>query len=182
MNMSVVLKALGVFTLMLSANIASAACTGLYNHQFKTLNGKELNLCEYQNHVILVVNTASKCGFTPQFEALEKLYSTNKDKNLLVVGFPSNDFRQEHKTDKEVGDFCKMTYGVEFPMMTKTVVTGENANPFYKELIAKTNQAPKWNFYKYIITPNAKEVYAFTSMDTPNDPAIMSKITPYLKK
>ena len=182
MNHSIVLKMLGVATLMLSASVASAACTGLYNHQFKTLQGKELNLCEYQDHVILVVNTASKCGFTPQFEALEKLYSTNKDKNLLVVGFPSNDFRQEHKTDKEVGDFCKMTYGVQFPMMTKSSVSGEDANPFYKELIAKTNQAPKWNFYKYIITPNAKEVYAFTSTDTPNDSAIMNRITPYLKK
>ena len=111
--------------------MANAACLDLYNHQLTTLQGEKINLCDYQDKPILVVNTASKCGFTPQFEALESLYSQYKNKGLLVIGFPSNDFRQEPGNDKQIGDFCKLTYAVKFPMMTKSSVTGANANPFY---------------------------------------------------
>ena len=88
--------------------MANATCLELYNHQLTTLQGDKINLCDYQDKPILVVNTASKCGFTPQFEALEALYSTYKDKGLLVIGFPSNDFRQEPGNDKQIGDFCSL--------------------------------------------------------------------------
>ena len=161
--------------------MANATCLELYNHQLTTLQGDKINLCDYQDKPILVVNTASKCGFTPQFEALEALYSTYKDKGLLVIGFPSNDFRQEPGNDKQIGDFCKLTYAVKFPMMTKSSVTGSNANPFYQQLNAKTGQSPKWNFYKYVILPGGKEVYAYGSLVKPDSAEILTKIKASLK-
>ena len=162
-------------------NMANAACSELYNHEFTTLQGQKINLCDYQDKPILVVNTASKCGFTPQFEALEALYNQYKSKGLLVIGFPSNDFRQEPGNDKQIGDFCKLTYAVKFPMMTKSSVTGANANPFYKQLIAKTGQEPQWNFYKYVILPGGKNVYVYSSEVTPESAEILGKIKPSLK-
>jgi glutathione peroxidase len=171
---------LGALTLGAS-QMANAACSELYNHQVTTLQGQTINLCDYQNKPILVVNTASKCGFTPQFEALESLYKKNKDKGLLVIGFPSNDFRQDPGENKAIGDFCKMTYGVNFPMATKSSVTGANANPFYKQLIAKTGATPQWNFYKYVILPGGKEVFAYESTVLPESAEITAKIKPYLK-
>ncbi len=161
--------------------MANAACSELYNHQLVTLQGDKLNLCDYQDKPILVVNTASKCGFTPQFDALEGLYSKYKDKGLLVVGFPSNDFRQEPGNDKQIGDFCKLTYSVKFPMITKSSVTGSNANPLYKQLSAKTGQAPMWNFYKYVILPGGKNVYAFSSDVKPDSSEIVDRIKLGLK-
>lgn len=163
------------------SQMANAACNELYNHQLTTLQGDKINLCDYQDKPILVVNTASKCGFTPQFEALEGMYSKYKDKGLLVIGFPSNDFRQEPGDNKQIGDFCKMTYAVKFPMMSKSSVTGANANPFYQQLIAKTGQTPKWNFYKYVILPGGKEVYAYGSLTKPDSAEILDKIKPSLK-
>lgn len=160
---------------------ANAACSDLYNHELTTLQGKKINLCDYQDKPILVVNTASKCGFTPQFEALEGLYKKHKAQGLLVIGFPSNDFRQDPGENKEIGDFCKMTYGVEFPMVTKSAVSGKNANPFYQQLAAKSGVSPQWNFYKYVITPGGKDVFAFESTVKPDSADIVSKIKPYLK-
>ncbi len=156
--------------------LASATCPKLYNHQLVTLQGDDLNLCDYQNNPILVVNTASRCGFTPQFDALEELYETYKDKGLLVVGFPSNDFKQELSSNKKIGDFCKMTYGVEFPMVSKSVVTGNQANPLFQELIKTTGQAPMWNFYKYLIMPNGESVYVYSSDVKPNNEAILGRL------
>ena len=171
---------LSVF-LLAGSHMANAACSALYNHQFSTLQGGKINLCDYQDKPILVVNTASKCGFTPQFEALEGLYKKYKDSGLLVIGFPSNDFKQELSDDKQIGDFCKMTYSVKFPMITKTSVTGATANPFYKQLAVKTGQAPSWNFFKYVILPGGKDVYAFSSDVKPDDTEIVSKIKANLK-
>ena len=158
-----------------------AACPDLYNHQFTTLQGAKINLCDYQDKPILVVNTASKCGFTPQFETLEALCKRYQSKGLLVIGFPSNDFKQELSSDKEIGDFCINTYSVKFPMITKTSVTGPNANPLHKQLIALTKQAPMWNFYKYVILPGGKQVYAYSSDVDPSSDEIMSKLKPFLK-
>jgi glutathione peroxidase len=182
LDVSKTLQQLAFSTILLTVtSMANAACSELYNHQFTTLQGDKINLCDYQDKPILVVNTASKCGFTPQFESLEGLYSNYKDKGLLVVGFPSNDFRQEYSSDKQIGDFCKMTYSVKFPMITKTSVTGANANPFYKQLAGKTGQAPSWNFFKYVVMPGGKEVYAYSSDVRPDAPEIMSKIKAGLK-
>ena len=171
---------LGLFATMTST-VSSAACSELYNHKITTLQGDTLNLCDYQDKPILVVNTASKCGFTPQFEALESLYKKHKDQGLLVIGFPSNDFRQDPGDNKAIGDFCKMTYGVQFPMATKSAVSGANANAFYKQLAAKSGTAPKWNFYKYVIAPGGKEVTAFESTVAPDSASLVAKFKPYLK-
>lgn len=161
--------------------MANAACSELYNHQLTTLQGDKINLCDYQDKPILVVNTASKCGFTAQFDALEGLYSKYKNNGLLVIGFPSNDFKQEPGNDKQIGDFCKLTYAVKFPMITKSSVTGPNANPFYKQLSAKTGQQPKWNFYKYVILPGGKDVYAYSSDVKPDAAEIVDRIRLSLK-
>lgn len=168
------------FLLLLGANTVHAACSGLLDYQVTTLQGEKLNLCEYQDKPILVVNTASKCGFTPQFEKLEAMYRKHKDK-MLIVGFPSNDFRQEPGNNKEIGDFCKMTYAVQFPMASKSSVVGPHANPFYKQLAATTHQPPMWNFYKYLILPGGKQVYAYSSDVEPEASEIMDKLKPYLK-
>ncbi len=171
-----------VISLIIGAiSVAHAECLPLYQHQFKTLQGGTVDLCQYQDKPILVVNTASKCGFTPQFESLEQLYSRYKDQGLLVVGFPSNDFRQEPGNNKQIGDFCKMTYAVKFPMAEKSSVTGNQANPLYQQLIKQTGQSPQWNFYKYLILPGGQKVYAFNSMTTPESEDILGKIKPYLK-
>ncbi len=172
---------LGLLALSASVFANAATCPELYNHQYKTLQGEQINLCDYQDKPILVVNTASKCGFAPQFESLEGLYKKHKSQGLLVVGFPSNDFKQELGEDKAIGDFCKATYGVNFPMTPKSAVSGANANPFYKQLAAKSGQAPMWNFYKYVITPGGKQVYAFESTVAPDSADIVGKIKPYLK-
>ncbi|MFW5431247.1 MAG: glutathione peroxidase [Methylophilaceae bacterium] len=161
--------------------MANADCDELYNHQFKTLDGKPFNLCDYQDKPILVVNTASKCGFTPQFEALEDMYKAYQSQGLLVIGFPSNDFKQDPGDNKQIGDFCKMTYGVEFPMMSKSAVRGDDANPFYAQLIEKTGTSPKWNFYKYVIAPGGKKVIVFSSLTKPDSAKVLKEITPYLK-
>jgi glutathione peroxidase len=182
MKLLVVNLLMGISLMSFGNTAAFAAnCEGLYNQKLTTLQGESLNLCDYQDKPILVVNTASKCGFTPQFEALENLYSQYKDQGLLIIGFPSNDFKQEPKNNKEIGDFCKLTYSVKFPMMAKSSVVGEHANPLYQQLIARTGKSPKWNFYKYLILPNAKEVYLFESVVQPTSPNILDKIKPYLK-
>lgn len=172
---------LGLSTVGASATATAAACPEPYNHQYTTLQGDKINLCDYQDKPILVVNTASKCGFAPQFEALEGLYKKHKEQGLLVIGFPSNDFKQELSDNKAIGDFCKSTYSVSFPMAPKSSVSGENANPFYKQLAKLSGQAPKWNFNKYVILPSGKEVYAFESTVLPDSTEIIGKIKPYLK-
>ncbi len=161
---------------------ASAACPALLNHQMKTIDGKPLDLCQFQDRPILIVNTASKCGFTPQFEKLEGMYKQYKDKGLVVIGFPSNDFRQELATNKEVGDFCRLTYGVQFPMAEKTTVAGDAANPFFQQLAATTGEAPRWNFHKYLVAPDGKTVHSFATQVEPDSKELMGKLQGMLKK
>ncbi|WP_084187306.1 glutathione peroxidase [Andreprevotia chitinilytica] len=158
-----------------------AACPPLLNHQFKTLQGESFDFCGYAGKPILVVNTASKCGFAPQFDKLEKIYSQYKDKGLLVVGFPSNDFKQELESSKEIGDFCRLTYFVKFPMMEKSSIRGDDANPLFKDLIKASDTSPKWNFYKYLIAPDGKTVTAYGSITEPDSKDILGKIQDWLK-
>jgi glutathione peroxidase len=167
--------------LALSHSAFAKDCPALLQHTFNSLQGQSINLCDYSDRTILVVNTASKCGYTPQFEKLEGMYRQYRDKGLLVIGFPSNDFNQELATDKEIAEFCKLTYAVEFPMISKGSVTGDKAMPFYRQLKAVTGQAPKWNFHKYVITPGATEVYSFGTRVEPDSPEIMGRITPNLR-
>ncbi|BEV08166.1 MULTISPECIES: glutathione peroxidase [unclassified Methylophilus] len=170
-----------MFLTLGGVSMAEAECLPLYQHQFKTLQGQTVDFCQFQDKPVLIVNTASKCGFTPQFEALEAMYEQYKDKGLVVIGFPSNDFRQEPGNNKQIGDFCKLTYSVKFPMVEKSSVTGSGANPLYQQLIKQTGQAPQWNFYKYLILPGGQKVYSFNSMTRPESEEILGKIKPHLK-
>jgi glutathione peroxidase len=168
-----------LFFLITFPVISIGACMDFYNQDLVTLQGKKFDLCKHQDKPIIFVNTASKCGFTNQFEDMENLYKENKD-ILLIVGFPSNDFNQEFKTDKEIQDFCKLTYAVEFPMMSQSSVIGDNANKVYKNLEKITGEVPLWNFYKFIVLPKAKSVHVFSSMTNPKSDEINKILQPYL--
>lgn len=168
----------------LPALAQNAACPALLQHSFARLQDeKPQALCQYAGKVVLVVNTASYCGFTHQYEGLEKLYAKYKDKGLVVLGFPSNDFgKQEPGTSKEIADFCFNTYGVKFPMFAKSVVSGEQANPLYAQLFKITATAPSWNFHKYLISRDGKSVTHFPSKVEPLDAAFLSKVEQALSK
>ncbi len=159
-------------------------CPTTLSHQFLRLQDEApQNLCQYSGKVILVVNTASYCGFTSQYEGLEKLYETYKDQGFVVLGFPTNDFgKQEPGNNKEIADFCHNTYGVKFPMFAKTTLSGKDANPFFKELIEKSGTKPRWNFYKYIIDREGRVVDSFSSMTSPSNKKITSLIEKLLKE
>ena len=171
---------LAVLALVLPA-AAALACPPLLSHRFNSLQGESIDLCDYSNRTILVVNTASRCGYTPQFQKLEGMYRKYRDRGLMVIGFPSNDFNQELATDREIAEFCKLTYAVDFPMISKGSVAGDNATPFYKQLRAATGQSPQWNFHKYLIMPGGEQVYSFATRVEPDSPEIMGKITPNLR-
>ena len=163
---------------------AASACSSLLNHAFPRLQDEApQNLCQYQGKVILAVNTASFCGFTSQYEGLEKIYAKYKEKGFVVLGFPSNDFgQQEPGSNKEIADFCKNTYDVKFPMFAKSSVSGSNPNPFFKMLIAKTGTTPKWNFYKYLIDRNGNVVDSFGSITKPTSSSITDQIQKLLEE
>ena len=134
------------------AATAAASCPALLQHSFPRLQDeKPQALCQYTGKVLLVVNTASYCGFTPQYEGLEKLNARFADKGLVILGFPTNDFNQEATDSKKIADLCFNTYGVKFPMFSRTSVKGSTANPLYVELTRATGQAPGWNFHKYLV-------------------------------
>ena len=157
---------------------AAASCPALLKQTFNRLqDDAPQNLCQYAGKVILVVNTASYCGYTKQYEGLEALYAKYNPKGLVVLGFPSNDFgKQEPGSAKEIADFCFNTYGVKFPMFAKSVVSGESPNPLHAQLIKATGKEPKWNFTKYLIDRNGKVIEYFPSKVTPDDKALVGKI------
>jgi glutathione peroxidase len=169
-------------SLLAMTDSANAACSPLLNYTFSQLQDKSPQpLCQYQGKVVLVVNTASYCGYTRQYDGLEKLYATLKPKGLVVVGFPSNNFGgQEPGSEKEIADFCRLTYGVQFPMMGKTEVVGAGANPFFQTLAKATGQSPKWNFHKYLIDRSGTKVKSFGSSVEPNSSELLSAINALL--
>jgi glutathione peroxidase len=178
--------AFAMLTLLLGGQIAHAApsCSPLLSQTFLRLQDEApQNLCQYQGKVILVVNTASFCGFTSQYEGLEKVYAKYKDQGFVVLGFPSNDFgQQEPGSNKEIADFCKNTYDVKFPMFAKSSVSGSSPNPLFKMLIAKTGTTPKWNFYKYLIDRNGNVVDSYGSMTKPTSSSITGEIEKLLRE
>lgn len=167
---------------LMTAVLAAApvlADSTLLDQNYRRLAGKDVvNLqSEYGGEVLLVVNTASKCGFTPQYEALEAMHAKYRDRGFAVLGFPSNDFfGQEPGSEKQIQDFCTLTYGVKFPMFEKVHVRGNDATPFFKALKAATGDAPAWNFHKYLIDRNGNVVASFGSRTKPDDPALIAKI------
>jgi glutathione peroxidase len=163
-------------TLAPTAN-AAEECPTLLNHKFNRLqDDSPQNLCQFAGKVTLVVNTASYCGFTSQYEGLEKLYATYKDKGLVILGFPSNDFSQEPGDSKEIADFCYNTYGVKFPMFSKTAVKGKEAHPLFAALAKTSGKAPGWNFNKYLIDREGKLMNHYGSTTGPSDKALVAAI------
>ena len=148
--------------------VAGPGCPTLLQQSFLRLQDEQPQpLCQYAGKVIVVVNTASFCGFTSQYEGLEALYAKYRTKGLVVLGFPSNDFAQEGGSNKEIADFCQNTFGVKFPMFAKSSVSGKNANPLFRQLAAKTGTAPRWNFYKYVIGRDGQSVTSYSSLTDP---------------
>ena len=160
-----------------AAEPKASACPALLQQNLLRLQDeKPQSLCQYSGKVLLVVNTASYCGFTPQYKDLEALHAKYANQGLVVLGFPSNDFAQEKASNKEIADFCENTFGVKFPMFTKTVVTGPEAAPFYKQLADLTGKKPSWNFFKYLIGRDGKVVDTFGSMTNPSNRSVVSAI------
>lgn len=172
-----VLKLLALLSFVVVA--PTYAKSSLLDQNYRPLAGKTaINLQkQYRGQVLLVVNTASKCGFTPQYDGLEALHTKLKARGFAVLGFPSNDFMgQEPGSEKDIKDFCRLTYGVKFPMFEKVSVVGDKATPFYKSLTEITGVAPGWNFHKYLIDRNGNVVANFGSRVKPNDADMLAQI------
>ena len=166
-----------LLTMTLATFNANAA--DLLDQDFRVLAGDDVvNLGDsYSGKVILVVNTASKCGNTPQYEGLEALYQEYGDDGLVVLGFPSNDFMgQEPGTEEEIQDFCRLTYSVKFPMFEKVVVKGDDAHPFYVQLAETSGTYPTWNFHKYLIGRDGELIAEFSPRTQPDDPKLVDSI------
>lgn len=171
---------LSAVVLALAVAAPAYACSDLLNGDYRPLAGKEkVSLCgQYDGKVLLIVNTASKCGFTPQYEGLEKLHATYASKGFAVLGFPSNDFKQQEPgSEAEIQEFCTLTYGVKFPMFEKVHVTKENATPLYQRLAAASGERyPSWNFYKYLVGRDGKVIADFSSKVKPDDAELVAAI------
>ncbi len=158
-----------LMVVLVSGNTNAAMCPDLLKFEMKMLRSEEVvDFCEsFQGQPLLVVNTASNCGFTPQFEGLEKLHQKYRDKGLVVIGFPSDSFNQEFDDEKKTAEVCYINYGVSFQMFSTSPVIGENANKFFQKLTRLTDVAPKWNFYKYLIDTDGKTVSVYSNFTKP---------------
>jgi glutathione peroxidase len=148
----------------------AATCPALLDHTFQSLqNDTPQNLCQYAGKVILVVNTASHCGFSPQERGLQQLLDQYGPRGFVVLGFPSNDFHQELDDPAQIVNFSRSTYGASFPLFAPSHVTGADANPLFTELIRASGTSPKWNFYKYLIGRDGRVIASYSSLTSPND-------------
>jgi glutathione peroxidase len=153
----------------------------LYDIPVNRIDGSKATLGDYAGKVLLVVNVASKCGLTPQYDGLEALYRTYKDKGLTVVGFPANNFKgQEPGSNEEIQEFCRLTYGVDFPMFAKISVKGDDRHPLYDALAG--DEDISWNFEKFLIGRDGKVAARFSPQTEPNDPAVVSALEAELAK
>ena len=169
-----------LISLFCASTSAMAACPTLLDHNVQTLDERAQSLCQYAGKVLLVVNTASQCGYTPQYEGLEALYRKYKAKGLVVLGFPSNDFGgQEPGSNKEISTFCVNQYAIDFPMFAKTEL---KANPLYADLVKSTGDAPRWNFHKYLVDRSGRRVQSFGTKVEPNDPKFVTAIERLLEE
>ena len=155
----------------------------VYDFEFNGIDGNKIELSNFKNKVLVVVNVASRCGYTPQYEGLQMLWSNYKNKNLVVIGVPTNNFKQEPGNNKEIKDFCETNFGINFPMTEKTNVIGKDAHPFYKW--AKKNHGigaiPKWNFHKIVIGKNGKVIDTFASFTKPTSDKFLNLIEKEIK-
>ncbi len=164
---------------LLSVLVSSSQAESFYDFNLKTINGDPMPFSQFKGKVVLLVNTASKCGFTPQYAGLENLWKTYQGRGLVVVGVPSNDFKnQEPGTAEEIKNFCTMNYQVDFPLTEKESVTGPNAHPLYQWIAGQIGEPgiPLWNFHKILIGPDGKVVAAWPSKVKPSDPDVTTTI------
>lgn len=169
--------------LTLMSSGAIGACPAVLNHKLNSLDGEPMDLCQFAGKVVLAVNTASYCGNTPQYEGLQALYEKYRSRGLVVVGFPANDFGyQEPGSNSEIRDFCELTYGVEFPMVEKTSVVPGKANPVFAELTKMTNDAPEWNFHKYLLSRDGNRAFSYPARMKPENPKIVTQIEALLNE
>jgi len=177
---------LGVCAALALPMAAQAACSPLLNREMPRLQDeKPQNLCQHAGKVVVVVNTASFCGYTPQYKGLEALYAKYSPRGLVVLGFPSNDFgKQEPGSNQAIADFCENTFGVKFPMFAKSHVAAgsDGLNPLFADLAGKTGQAPKWNFHKYVIARDGQTVKSFPSDVEPGNPAFVQTVEKLLSE
>ena len=156
----------------------------LYDFSFKSINGETIKMDKYKNNVLIVVNVASRCGYTPQYEDLQFVWEKYRENNLIVLGVPTNNFKQEPGTNEEIKNFCETNFGIDFPMTEKIDVIGTNAHPFYKW--AKKNYGlgaiPKWNFHKIVIGKDGKIVDTFASFTKPTSKKFINLIEKEIKK
>ena len=155
---------------------AATSCPAVLDHKVATILGDKEDLCQYAGKVVVVVNTASYCGYTPQYKGLQALNEKYKSRGLVILGFPSNDFgRQEPGSDKEIAEFCDRTYAVKFPMFAKTSVK-PGASALFDDLARATQERPKWNFHKYVIARDGQRIASFPSKVEPESAAFTSAV------
>ena len=159
-------------------SMADESCPATLDFSKRYLaSNKTVRLCdEFRDHVLLIVNTASYCGFTPQYQGLEALYEKYRDRGFSVLGFPSNDFFQEPKGEKKVLEFCRLTYNVKFPMFEKSRVAKRHAEPLFHALAEEAGQYPKWNFYKYLLSRDGKVTASYSSLVKPESETLIRAI------
>ena len=159
------------------------ACPDVLNHTVEPLTGgKAQSMCQYEGKVVLVVNTASECGYTPQYEGLQALHKKYASQGLVVLGFPSNAFGgQEPGSNKKIAEFCQANFGVSFPVFAKVEVTPLRKDPVFADLVRASGAEPKWNFHKYLISRDATQVVSFTSLTSPDSKDLLKKIDEFLK-
>ena len=163
-----------------SLTSASANYSNLvYDYSFNSIDGGEIRFDEYKDKVIVVVNVASRCGYTPQYEALQQLWSNYKDNNLVIIGVPTNNFRQEPGSNNEIKDFCETNFGINFPMTEKADVIGKDAHPFFKwskKELGFIGGVPRWNFHKIIIGKDGNAIAGYTALTRPSSKKFISEI------
>ena len=153
------------------------ACSDLLDTEMRVLDSTDkVNLCEYEDKVILVVNVASRCGYTYQYASLQTLYDNYKSDDFVIFGIPSRDFLQEYAAEEDVAEFCSTEYGVNFPMFATSKVRGKKASPFYKKLINESGVTPSWNFNKYLISRDGTVVSTYGSSVKPDSAELISDI------
>jgi glutathione peroxidase len=161
---------------LLPAGALAAPCPAVLSHAVENILGEKENLCEHAGKVVLVVNTASQCGYTPQYRGLQALHQRYGKRGLVILGFPSNDFgKQEPGSNREIAEFCDRTYAVKFPIYAKTSVA-PGASRFFDGLAAATGERPKWNFHKYLVGRDGRRVASFPSKVDPESPAFVEKV------
>ncbi len=165
-----------VFIFMFSSSYANDK--GFHDFSIESISGEVIKFADFKSNVVLLVNTASKCGFTPQYSGLQKIYDRYKDDGLVVLGVPTNDFNQELSKNEDVKDFCEIRYGVKFPISSIQNIKGDNAHPVYKwikENVSVIGQ-PRWNFHKYLIGKDGNIINWFSSMTSPTSEGLISQI------